>query len=179
MSDTLRKKRYYPVPPAVVWEAITSPAALAEWLMPNSFKAELGADFEFVTDPTPVCGAGIVKCRVLELDPPRRMVWSWKRDAGKGVDAAPSMTVSFALTPHQSGTLLVLEQTGLQQQGLLVRLLLNIGWGMMLRRSLRRVIGNIRDTANGPRFAPGAIPLRKRYYRCKTVPKAMLHGTDA
>src|SRR6185437_4413393 len=72
----------YPYPPERVWAALTSSEALAAWLMPNDFVAEVGHDFTLRTKPAPGFD-GIVRCRVLELDPPARMVWSW---AGGNID---------------------------------------------------------------------------------------------
>lgn len=175
MSKVLRKERFYHVEPAVVWEALTNPAALAEWLMPNNFEARVGAKFEFRTDPTPVCGSGITRCEVRELEPCRRMVWTWLRDASAGSNAMPPMTVTWTLLPVHSGTRLVLEQTGFEHQTLLVRFLMSIGWSMMLKRSLSKVIANIRTHAGAQQFQPDAIPLTKRYYRCKSVPANFLH----
>lgn len=176
MGNTLRKERLVRAEPEFVWEALTNPAALAEWLMPNNFRAEVGARFEFVTDPTPVCGSGITRCQVLELDSPRRMVWSWERDAGPRGTPTPPMTITWTLTPEREGTRLTLEQVGLETQGWVIGLLMSIGWSMMLSKVLPRVIGRMHRTDRGVRFEPGAIPLRKRYYRCKTVPAAMLYG---
>jgi uncharacterized protein YndB with AHSA1/START domain len=167
----LRKERYYAAKPEVLWEALTNPAALAEWLMPNNFRAELGATFEFLTDPTPICGSGVTKCEVTELDPNRRMSWSWLRDAGPNGKGHPPMNVTWTLIPEGDGTRLVLEQTGLEGQGWLVRFLMSVGWSMMLKRSLALAIAHV--TPEG--FKPGAIPLAKRYYRCKTVPKSHLY----
>jgi len=176
---TMRKERVYPVGAAIVWEALTNPAALAEWLMPNNFRAEAGATFEFVTDPTPVCGSGITRCKVVALEPGKRMVWTWQRDAGPGQSPLPPMTVSWTLVPEGDATRLILEQTGLETQGWMVRILMNIGWGMMLRRSLRRVLANTTMQNGIARFRPGAIPLAKRYYKCKTVPATHLHAENA
>jgi uncharacterized protein YndB with AHSA1/START domain len=173
----LRKERFYPVSAGVVWEALTDPAALAEWLMPNNFRAQVGATFELVTDPTPICGSGITRCQVVELATGKRMVWTWQRDAGAGRPASPPMTVAWTLVPEKAGTRLILEQTGLEGQGWLVRLLMNVGWGMMLRKRLPLVLANVAVQGGVTRFTPGAVPMSKRYYRCKTVPALYLqHG---
>lgn len=177
MSKTLKKERFYPVRPDVVWEAITNPAALAEWLMPNSFRAEVGASFEFRTDPTAICGSGLTRCKVIELVPCKRMVWTWHRDADVK-SSTPPMTITWTLAEEHGGTRLVLEQAGLEHQSWLIRILMSIGWGMMLRRSLSKVIANISVADGVARFASGAIPLSKRYYTCKSVPKSYLHAAD-
>lgn len=179
MKRALRKERVYPVRPEVVWEALTNPAALAEWLMPNNFAPERGRKFEFRTDPHALCGSGLTRCEVLEIQPPRRMVWSWQRDASPGKPLPPPMTITWTLTPEGPGTRLTLEQTGLEHQGWLIGFLMNVGWGMMMRRSLTKVIARIDGPGPAVRFNPGAIPLKKRYYRCKTVPASYLHLTPA
>jgi uncharacterized protein YndB with AHSA1/START domain len=73
-----------------VWAALTSSEALAAWLMPNDFRPEVGREFTFRTRPAPGFD-GIVHCRVLDLQPPTGMVWSW---VGGPIDT----TVTFTLT---------------------------------------------------------------------------------
>ena len=169
----LRKERFYAVEPAVVWEALTSPAALAEWLMPNNFRAVKGAEFEFLTDPTPVCGSGRTKCQVIDLEEQKRMTWSWTRDAGKG-EPTPPMFVTWTLHREKEGTRLILEQTGLEAQGWLIRIAMSLGWYLMLKKSFRAVLNNVELRDGRARFRVGAIPLKKRYYTAKTVPTSFL-----
>lgn len=95
----------YPHPPGRVWAALTSSEALTAWLMPNDFVAAVGQDFTFRTKSAPGFD-GIVHCRVLELEPPARMVWSW---AGGSIDT----TVTFTLEAiGASRTRLRLHQVG-------------------------------------------------------------------
>jgi uncharacterized protein YndB with AHSA1/START domain len=124
----------YPDGPAQVWAALTSAEALAGWLMPNDFEPVLGHWFTFRTEPAPGFD-GIVRCQVLELDPPRRMVWSW---AGGPIDT----TVTFTLAPAPGGgTRLRLRQTGFTGlAGQLTRRILSSGWPGMLRRKLPAVL---------------------------------------
>src|SRR5947209_18454174 len=90
----------YPHPPHKVWRLLTDSTQLARWLMPNDFAPELHHRFTFTTKPAPGFD-GIVHCEVLELDPPRRMRWSWK---GGALDTI----VTFELTPTNLGTHLTL-----------------------------------------------------------------------
>ena len=85
----------YAHPVERVWAALTSPEALSAWLMPTDFAPEVGRAFTFRTWPAPGFD-GVVRCRVLELDPPTRMVWSWE---GGPIDT----TVTFTLTPLGAG----------------------------------------------------------------------------
>jgi uncharacterized protein YndB with AHSA1/START domain len=85
--------------PQKVWRALTERELLAAWLMPNDFRAELGADFSF-QPPSELEGKGPIACKVLALEPPRLLRFSWQEaEAG---DAAPG-SLSFVLTPTESG----------------------------------------------------------------------------
>jgi uncharacterized protein YndB with AHSA1/START domain len=117
----------HPVPE--VWAALTSAEALAAWLMPNDFQPVTGHRFTFRTKPARALGFdGTVHCQVLELDPPRRMVWSW---AGGPIDT----TVTFTLEPDGDGTRLRIHQAGFAGLGAqLTRRILASGWPKITRR---------------------------------------------
>ena len=164
-SIIIRKERFYPHPPEDVWAAIADPHALAEWLEPNNHQAIVGHKFEFMCD-NDVCG-GHTECEVLEADRPRRLVWKWVHvydDAKRG--KAKPMTITWTLVPKEGGTLLTLEHADAQNIGWLQRNMMRMGWGFMMKKLIPRVLGNVKSGA----FTPGAIPLEKRYYKCKTVP---------
>jgi len=161
---TLRKEVRLPSPPADVWVALTDPLALAEWLMPNDFRPRVGHVFRFHVDPMPGF-SGISECQVLEVDPPRRLVYSWTV-LPKASDATPPppMTVAWTLEPDGEGTRLVLEQTGLEVLSWWWRTSMSRGWTRMLERKLPKVLGNV----EAGRFTPGAIT--RRDFGTKTVP---------
>jgi uncharacterized protein YndB with AHSA1/START domain len=81
----------YPHPIDQVWAALTSADALASWLMPNDFQPVVGHRFTFRTKPAPGFD-GIVRCQVLELDPPRRIAWS---QAGGKIDPCEVRSTSW------------------------------------------------------------------------------------
>jgi uncharacterized protein YndB with AHSA1/START domain len=87
-----------PHPVEAVWSQLRDAAAISEWLMATSdFRPEVGARFRMKTQHLAV--DGWVRAEVLELDPPRRMVWSWWADG-----AAPPTTVTFQLSEDAGGT---------------------------------------------------------------------------
>src|SRR5215469_7787683 len=97
----------YPYPPSQVWDALTSSDALAAWLMPNDFQPVVGHRFSFRTRPQRAFGFdGTVRCEVLELDPPRRMVWAW---AGGSIDTTVTWTLDQT---SDGGTSLRMHQVG-------------------------------------------------------------------
>jgi uncharacterized protein YndB with AHSA1/START domain len=92
-------------PPEKVWRALTEPALLAEWLLPViDLALEPGAAFTFKTQPYPGWD-GIVNCRILEIDAPRKLSYTWDVPFLETV-------VTFTLTPTASGTRLSLVQSG-------------------------------------------------------------------
>jgi uncharacterized protein YndB with AHSA1/START domain len=101
-------------PPAAVWRALTEPQLLARWLMENDIRAEVGHCFTFRAPP--IAGwDGIVQCEVLEVDPPRRLRYSWRggSDDLQGYGTRIDTVVTWTLTATDgAGTLLRLEHAG-------------------------------------------------------------------
>ena len=161
---TIRKTAVYPHRPADVWTAITDPHAISEWLMPNDFRPVAGHRFTFQTDPNIFCGKVMIECEVLELQEERRMVWAWNRVLPDGT-RTPTRVI-WTLAPDGNGTRLTLEHEGVERLPALMRMMMGMGWGGMLKRSIGKVLANVRDG----RFTPGAIPLKKRYYKADTIP---------
>jgi uncharacterized protein YndB with AHSA1/START domain len=119
-----------------VWRALTDRRAIAEWMMDNDFEPRVGHEFTLRTDPAPGFD-GIVRCRVLELDAPRAMAWSWR---GGPVDTV----VRFTLEPVDGATRLRLVQTGFEGlRAVLVSRILESGtdriYGRLLPDYLRRM----------------------------------------
>jgi uncharacterized protein YndB with AHSA1/START domain len=95
-----------PHPIETVWRALTNAHLISEWLMQtDGFEPAVGTRFRMKTQN--LSADGWVDAEVLELDPPRRMVWAWTVD-----EAAPPTTVTFALTPYAGATRLVLTHVG-------------------------------------------------------------------
>lgn len=114
-------------PPEKLWRALTDPDLLAEWLLPVvDFGLEPGQKFTFHTEPKPGWD-GVVQCRLLEVDEPRKISWRW-------VVGDIDTVVTFTLTPSDTGTHLSIVQTGFkpdQKQNLGGA---RYGWKMMSGR---------------------------------------------
>ncbi len=160
---TLRKEVFYPHLREKVWTALTTPEALAEWLMPNDFEPVVGKRFQFRVDGM-MNYSGITDCEVLEVDPPKRLVYTWVAKMKNRPDH-PAMTLVWTLHEEGSGTRLVLEQSGLENVSWWWRFSMKHGWSRMLKTLLPKVLANVSDDGS---FTPGAIT--KRDYGTKTVP---------
>ncbi|MDT9027085.1 SRPBCC family protein [Rossellomorea yichunensis] len=57
-----------------VWDAVSTSDGISSWLMPNDFEPEVGHEFHIQSPfgPSP--------CKVLELDPPHKLSFSWDTD---------------------------------------------------------------------------------------------------
>jgi uncharacterized protein YndB with AHSA1/START domain len=91
--------------PEKVWRALTDPALLMDWLLPVvDLRLEPGAAFRFNAQPQPGWD-GIVDCRLLEVEAPRKLSYTW-------VVGDIDTVVTFTLTPTGSGTHLSLVHSG-------------------------------------------------------------------
>ncbi|QWW68741.1 SRPBCC domain-containing protein [Rhizobium sp. WYJ-E13] len=105
MNETLPEIRSVVVereiafPPEKIWRALTQPHLIEEWLMKNDFKPVADQRFKLSAE------WGSVDCRVLEIEPNRTLAYTW--DA-YGLES----TVTWTLTPIDSGTHLRMEQSG-------------------------------------------------------------------
>jgi uncharacterized protein YndB with AHSA1/START domain len=126
-----------------VWEALTDPDALREWLMDNDFKPAEGHEFTFRMPPKPGFD-GVVCCRVIRVDPYRELTYTW---VGGWVKEAT--TVTWRLTPTSDGTHVELEHSGLEQGilGHVLKRMLRSGWGRMLRKGLPRTVARMKEAA--------------------------------
>ncbi|MDJ0685087.1 MAG: SRPBCC domain-containing protein [Alphaproteobacteria bacterium] len=122
-------KRVLPFPRDKVWLALTDSGHLAQWLMKNDFEPTVGHRFTFLTKPAPGFD-GTVHCEVLELDPPNRLVISWK---GGPVQT----TLRFDLVAQGAETILELRHEGFQGlNNLLPRFFLGLGWKDLIKKKL-------------------------------------------
>lgn len=108
MTKTIHKEIQISQPREDVWRALTESAALAEWMFPNDFAPQVGHQFSFRVPPNPKVGFDgmVVRCEVLECDPPNRLAFTWS--AGGVGDTQ----VCFRLEPDGEGTRLFFEHSG-------------------------------------------------------------------
>lgn len=105
--------RDYPYPVEEVWEVLTAPAQVARWTTtgrggrPEGYAPRPGTEFRFVGRPT-IGWSGVVHCRVLSVDEPRSLAYTWQGDQ----DSDDVTHVGYLLEPTATGTRFTWTHTG-------------------------------------------------------------------
>jgi uncharacterized protein YndB with AHSA1/START domain len=112
MTRSITHKYFFPHPPVAVWEYLTKPELIEQWLMKSDFQPIVGLDFQFRINPIPSLDFdGIFYCKILEVVPFKRLSYSWKSGPGEGRITLESI-VQWKLEPTANGTDLFLEHSG-------------------------------------------------------------------
>ena len=129
MQNDIKHTWQFNHPQQLVWDYLTKPELLSQWLMESDFQPVVGHQFMFNTKPKVKVGFdGLIYCEVLKVEPISLLSYSWKGGPGKGKITLDSV-VTWKLTPKENGTELVLEHTGFNGfKNLLSYLIMNKGW---------------------------------------------------
>lgn len=129
MTNDIKHTWHFNHPQQLVWDYLTKPELLSQWLMESDFKALVGHKFMFNTKPKVKVGFdGMIYCEVLKVEPITLLSYSWKGGPGKGKITLDSV-VTWTLTQKNDGTELMLEHTGFVGfKNLLSYLIMNKGW---------------------------------------------------
>jgi uncharacterized protein YndB with AHSA1/START domain len=120
-TRTVVVEREIPYPPEKIWQALTQPHLIEEWLMKNDF--ELVADHKFNLRGD----WGSVDCQVLKIQPMRTLSYSWEAHGLESV-------VTWTLTPTGTGTTLRMEQSGFRSDQEQAYRGAKMGWGNFLAK---------------------------------------------
>lgn len=134
-TPEIRKSTVFNANIQKVWDAVATTEGIDSWFMPNDFKQELGIEF---TIQSPF---GPTLCKVLELEPPNRLSFSWGEDGWK---------VSFELKDLGNKTEFILIHSGWgepeeivpgpSQTNREIRNRMNDGWESLVHDDLRKVV---------------------------------------
>jgi len=102
--DGIQVEYSYPATPDVLWRALTERAKIAGWWGENDFVPETGHQFT-VSAIGLAALAGPIQCTVLELEPERRLVMSWRVGTTRA-------TVSLLIEASSAGSVLVVTRRG-------------------------------------------------------------------
>lgn len=104
--ETVEKEIRIEAPIETVWSYLEDPNLLAAWLMRNDFEPRKGREFRFYGRATGDWD-GVLHCRVVECDPPRRLSFTWNAN-----DIGFETLVAFELVAEDTATKLRLTHSG-------------------------------------------------------------------
>jgi uncharacterized protein YndB with AHSA1/START domain len=107
-GDTIERELLLPAPPERVWDALTDPTQVSQWL---------GTEAEIELRPGGAAAFGWPEegrflARVEDVDRPRRFSFRWAHECDTPVDQGPNTLVAFTLEPFGAGTRLRLKESG-------------------------------------------------------------------
>jgi uncharacterized protein YndB with AHSA1/START domain len=113
MQKEIKQTWFFNRKPSEVWDYLTKPELIEQWLMKSDFKPVAGHQFKFTFVSKPEGKYdGVVHCEVLEVKPFTRLSYSWNgstRDFSRNYNS----TVAWTLVAKDGGTELQLQHDGL------------------------------------------------------------------
>lgn len=112
MERSIKHQYFFAHSPEKVWQYLTNSDLMALWLMKNNFQPIVGADFQFRINPIPDLDFdGIFYCTVLEIEPYKKLSYTWKSGPGDAKITLESVVI-WKLEPTERGTQVYLEHNG-------------------------------------------------------------------
>jgi uncharacterized protein YndB with AHSA1/START domain len=157
-SGTLRLhlERVLPAPPRDAFDACVEPDRLARWWGPAGFTApsvdldlRVGGSYRIEMQP-PDAAAFHLRGEFLEIDPPRRLVYSFEWEEPDPDDRATVVELSFL--DHSGGTRVVVDQASFATEARLS--LHEAGW----TDTLDRLEQHLARATPRDSLSPGAVP---------------------
>lgn len=132
------KTLFLKAPPEHVWEFLTDPDKLAEWFHRGGGIMEKGGEYALLTNSLGKEGDKLCWGKVVEFDPPNRLVHTFTHEWLKNIET----TVTWTLTAQDGGTVLNLIHEGwekLEEDAFNMGSSHDIGWDEHFAR-LRKVV---------------------------------------
>jgi len=106
MQEEIKQTRQFRQSPQEVWEYLTKPELLEQWLGKTDFRPVVGHTFRFVSPY-----GNDSYCEVLEVKPFTRLSYTWQKKSAK--DNKPfNSKIVWTLVPKEDGTELQLVHNG-------------------------------------------------------------------
>jgi len=112
MQKEIKQSWFFEQPPKEVWEYLTKPELIEQWLMKTDFQPIVGQKFRFTFVPKNESKyEGIVSCEVLEVKPFTKLSYTWNGNTKDRSRTFKSIVV-WTLIPKDNGTELQLQHNG-------------------------------------------------------------------
>lgn len=139
MTNTIKQTYFLTHSVETVWEYLTNAELLEKWLMPNDFKLKDGYEFSFKTNPILQFDCdGVFHCKVLEIEPLKKLVYSWDTGPGDGTFNLKSI-VEWILIKKENGTELQLTHSGFTDENLAIYTAMTDGWAKNVQKIIKHL----------------------------------------
>lgn len=148
MEKEITNEWMYEQSPKEVWAYLTQADLIALWLMPNNFQPIPGHEFQFTIKPIPSLDLdGIMHCKILEIVPFEKLIYSWKGGPGNGVFILDTV-VEWTLEKYGNGTKLFLKQSGFKETNLSIFTSMTTGWNSNIQKMINHLNANQNGNTN-------------------------------
>ena len=114
MKKEIKQSWHFKQSPEEVWEYLTKPELIEQWLMKNNFQPIVGHKFQFTFIAKEGSKyAGTVDCEVLEVKPYSRLSYTWNGGTNDNSRNFNSKVV-WTLIPKDNETELQLQHKGFE-----------------------------------------------------------------
>jgi uncharacterized protein YndB with AHSA1/START domain len=112
MQKDIFQKWFFQQTPDEVWDYLTKPELIEQWLAKTDFKPVVGQKFQFTnTCETDDNKPHYTFCEVLEIVPHKLLSYSWRKGTDENEITVDSI-VTWTLTDKDGGTELQLQHNG-------------------------------------------------------------------
>lgn len=117
-----------------VWEKVSTAEGISTWFMENDFKPEVGYEFTIQSPfgPSP--------CKVLEVDPPHKLSFSWDVDGWVVTFLLKEIDNQTEFTLIHGGWDQIDTITKAGQDSSVIRERMNGGWESIVKERLKKVV---------------------------------------
>ncbi len=142
MKTEIKHNWHYDQSVEEIWEYLTKAELMEKWLMPNDFELIVGHEFKFTTNPIPSLSLdGNFYCKVLEILPLKKLVYSWKGGANKSEPTLDTI-VEWTLEAKENGTELRLIHSGFKEENGPIHAGMFDGWNKNIQKMLSHIKPN-------------------------------------
>lgn len=148
MNTHIRHQFFYAHPVETVWEYLTKPELISQWLMENDFQPLAGHEFKFKTKPYPAVDFdGTIYCKVLEIVPFRNLSYTWRLGPNPNTISLDSI-VEWTLNEKDNGTEVLLEHSGFKEHNFALYTGMTDGWSKNMQKIAERLTKATHDKVN-------------------------------
>jgi len=116
---SIEREIHIEAPPEVVFEVLTSPEHIKDWWEPGevTLDARPGGAGEIVWGARSSPDGHVATLTVVDVVPPRLFSFRWVYPDGAVAGPGNSLLVTFEIRPSDTGSVLLLTETGFRERG--------------------------------------------------------------